>query len=480
MKILAADKDSRILELIAARLGSRHYEVTTTTRSEDAIRYLSRDKFDLALISTQMERVRGRLLIQKIREKQHLGSLPIIMLTTEEDVSEMIMSYERGFDDFLLKPFKPLVLQLRVATNIARTRARSEANALTHLPGNVAIEEIIRKKIEDKEKFSVLYIDLNNFKSFNDHYGFVKGDDALRQTARLLLQTRDEICPEGDCFVGHIGGDDFVVLLNPYREERYAEHLMSEFDRIMPTYYHEEDRKRGFIEVKNRRGESETFPLISCSIAACTNLYREYKNIGEISQDATEVKSFLKSQPGSSYLRDRRSSPIVELEKAADMLAPAVGKLRKKPPVDPLGKTLLDAGLINEEQLARAMKRHMLTGQRLGQTLIGMNLVRSEDVGRMLERKLNVSYVSLKTARPSRAALRLFTVDFMKMRRVAPLEISDNRLKLAMCDPFDIKTLDAIEQISGLKPVPLLALEDEFEQFIENLPQDRAEEALAS
>lgn len=472
MKIMIADKDASFRSLMATRLTALDYEVIETSQSAEVLRNLEHDKMDLILISTEMERVEGKLLIEQIRQRPQYFAVPIIMLTQEEKISELVMSRERGFDDFLIKPFNPLVLQLRVALNIARSRQRVEANALTHLPGNATIERTVLEKIERKEKFSVLYIDINHFKSFNDRYGFEKGDDALRHTAKILLETAEDISPEAPCFVGHIGGDDFIVICKPEFEESYARKFIAEFDRQLCTYYSEADRKRGHVRVKSRQGKQATFPLMSCSVAACNNLYREYKSLGEIAHDAAEVKSFLKSQSGSHYLRDRRSSPIRRLEDALVILAPEMEKEKNETP-DPLGQILVNAGLITQEQLSAALKKHLETGQRLGQILISMNVVRSEDVGRMLERKLNVPYISLRQCVLQRDVLRLFSKDFVKSHRVVPLEVDGDSLKLAMCDPFDLRTLDSIERITGLKPVPCLALEDEFEEFLDRF--DRAE-----
>ncbi len=478
MRILVADKDASVLTLVTTRLAVRQYDVVEFSSSEDVLRFLERERADLILLSTEMERVGGQLLVQKIRDQHHHATVPIIMMTEEKELRELILSHERGFDDFLLKPFNPLVLQLRVALNIARSRIRVQANALTHLPGNIAIEQMIRNRIQSGDKFSVLYIDINHFKSFNDRYSFEQGDDVIRQTAKILVQTRDRVIENGDCFIGHIGGDDFVVILTPDREESYARAFISEFDRIMPTYYNEEDQKRGFIRVTNRRGDFEEFPLMSCSVAACNNLHRSYTSLGEIARDAAEVKAFLKTQPGSHYLRDRRAEPLRKLEEAANMLAPEMPRSKEASEnIDPLGQVLLDAGLITGEQLTQALKRHMETGQRLGQTFIAMNLVRSEDVGRMLEKKLRVPYISLKKVTVSEDLLRLFTFDFMKSHRVVPLEVNEQGLKLAMCDPFDLKTIDTIERVGGIKPIPCLALEDEFEEFLEaHLQQEQSPE----
>jgi len=476
LHVMVADKDPAVLELVATRLTNRGMRVSTAQTTEDLLRQLDREPADIVLISSDMERLGGRYPVERIRDRSHLTAVPVVLMTREDEIAELILGQDRGFDDFLIKPFSPLVLQLRVTLNIGRARTRTEANALTHLPGNAAIEKKIRQKIEKDEKFSVLYMDINQFKAFNDRYGFEKGDDVIKHTAKLLLATRDRVVPDSDCFVGHIGGDDFIVVLAPEKEEEFARTFLREFDHIISAYYSEEDRQRGHVRVTNRRGKKENIPLMSCSVAACNNLYRRYRSLGEIAHDAAQVKSFLKSQPGSHYLRDRRSEPAAKLDEAVRILSPEMALLEKKAvEVEPLGRVLLNAGLIDEEQLEAAIKRHLETGQRLGQTLIAMNLVSSRDVGRMLEDKLCVPYVSLKEIRIPREVLRLFTVDFMRSHRVVPLELADGNLKLAMCDPFDLRTLDAIERISQMKPSPCLALEDEFEAFLETLSGDEPE-----
>lgn len=469
-RILVAEKDAAVRELITTRLESRHHKIFLADKSAQALKILGREVIDLILLSTEMDPVDGKLLIQFIRSQSHLMAVPVIMLTTENQLTDLMLSHEKGFDDFLVKPFSPLVLQLRVNLNISKTQERVEANALTHLPGNHAIEKIITKKILAGEKFSVLYIDINHFKAFNDRYSFQKGDDVILQTARLLVATRYTVDAGGECFVGHVGGDDFIVVLSPDIEEVFARQFIDDFDRLMPTYYSKADREAGFIRVQNRRGEMENFPLMSCSVAACTNLYQNYTNFREIAEAAAEVKCFLKTQPGSHYLQDRRSAPINKIDEAVHILEPEVkaAKHPKKLKVDPLGQVLLDAGLINEEQLSQALKKHFETGQRLGQTLIGMRLISSQDIGRMLEKKLKVHYFSLKDWTPEPEVVGLFTPEFIVRHRIIPVEASEGVLKLAMCDPFNIRTLDTIERITGFKPTPYLALEDEFEQFIED------------
>lgn len=468
-RILVAEKDPVTRELILMRLHSRHHKVFEASKSSQVVRFLDREVLDLILLSSDMEPVSGKSLIQIIRSRSHLMSVPVMMITEEHKLTELMLGHEKGFDDFLVKPFSPLVLQLRVNLNISKTTERVEANALTHLPGSHAIEKIVLKKIQAGERFSVLYIDINNFKAFNDHYSFEKGDEAILQTARILVATSHAMARDGECYVGHIGGDDFIVVLPAELEEVFARQFIDDFDRIIPTYYNKTDREAGFIRVENRRGKMENFPLMSCSVAGCTNLYRNYANFREIAQDAAEVKTFLKSQPGSHYLQDRRSAPIKRIDEAVHILEPEVKPAKPRKRVDPLGQVLVSTGLITEEQLSEALRQHLQTGRRLGQTLIDMNLISSQDVGKMLEKKLKVPYFCLKEWTPDPAVFHLFNAEFIFHHRAIPIGVSEGSVRIAMCDPFDLKTLDTIERITGLKPVPYLALEDEFEQFLESL-----------
>jgi diguanylate cyclase (GGDEF)-like protein len=482
LRVAVAEKDPEDLSLISARLSSRGYDVFETSEKESLLRYLDRESVDLIMLSADMDFLGSLFLLEKIRQKSHLITVPIIMICREEELPELLMNNDRQFDDFLVKPFNASVLLLRVVLAVSRNRERVEANPLTLLPGNHAIERIVRSKIQRQDKFSVLYVDINNFKPFNDLYGFEKGDDVIRHTAKLLIMTATECVPDSERFIGHIGGDDFVVILPPAYEEVFARSFLEAFERIIVSYYNEMDQKRGCVRVTNRRGKKESFPLMSCSVAACSNEHRHYQNLGEIARDMAEVKSFLKSQPGSHYLRDRRSEPLQQLEDAAEILAAELEKPAKNGArhngdhVEPLGKVLLNAGLISEEQLSSALRKHFETGKRLGQVLVSMNAVRSEDVGAMLEKKLKIPYVCLKRFSPSRHVLGLFTFEFIHTRRVLPLEVAGDELQLGMCDPYDIRTLDDIERITSLKPVPHLALEDEFEQFLERSEAEFAKE----
>jgi len=467
-KILVVDGNSEYLSVIESRLSARGYSVVIAETSEIALGVLKNENFDLILLDSKLGKVGNEELSSIVRKDFSSYFTPVVMMAEKEEIAKLITGMERGFDDFIIKPFDPLQLQLRVAMNILRVEERVHANPLTKLPGNIGIEKTIKENIASDMSFAVCYLDLNNFKSFNDIYGYDKGDDVIRQTSLLIVKTLAKYDHEGISFVGHVGGDDFIVVTDPKSEQDFANEMISEFDRIMPHYYSEEDRKRGFITVKNRRGKLEKFPLMGISIASVTNMNRKFQSPGEIAQVASEVKKFLKTQPGSSYLRDRREGQLDQLDEAVDILENAAVKAENRgEEIEPLGQVLLAAGLVTKEKLDEALKKHFSTGRRLGEVLISMNLVKSEDVGKMLERRLNVPYVSLENKEIEHSVRRIFTQEFVRTHRVMPVRLKDSKLSVAMVDPFDIKVVDDIEKITAYKVVPLLALENEFEKFLE-------------
>ncbi|HNV86117.1 MAG TPA: diguanylate cyclase [Candidatus Omnitrophota bacterium] len=464
-RILVVDRDVEYLTLTESRLVARDFSVETAVSSLEAFQKLDSESFSLILISSKMEPLGREALVERARKTISNCYVPIIMMAGEEDLSELIQSLEQGFDDFLIRPFDPLILQLRVLMNIRRTEERIQANPLTRLPGNIAIEKNLKEKISKGELYSVCYLDINQFKSFNDVYGYDKGDDVIRQTARIILQTARQAAKKGDLFVGHVGGDDFIVMLHPEDEPNFARACLREFDRIIPTYYSEEDRRKGFVFVKNRRGKVEKVSLMSISIAAVTNLSHKFASPAEIAQVAAEVKKYLKTQAGSNYLRDRRGRQIDRLEEACDILTSMPESPGTQEIKEPLGQFLLSAGLINAEQLDEALKTHLATGKRLGEVLISMNLVRSDEVGRMLEKKLGVPYEPLVSREFSSVLGRLFTSEYVRAHRVLPLELSDGKLRVGMLDPFDLKVIVDIERVTGHRVIPALILEAEFEDF---------------
>ena len=152
------------------------------------------------------------------------------------------------------------------------------------------------------------YLDIDNFKSFNDRYGYARGDEVLVVTCRILTTVVSELAGT-DGFVGHVGGDDFVFMSAPSAIDAICQTLIKRFDLVIPDFYDPEDRQAGFIDSVDRRGNHERFPIMSLSIAVVTNEHRDISHPGDVSKIASELKKVAKSRPGSVYVKDNRTNP---------------------------------------------------------------------------------------------------------------------------------------------------------------------------
>ncbi len=186
-----------------------------------------------------------------------------------------------------------------------------DASPLTHLPGNIAIEQVLKGKMDEGEKFALCYIDLDDFKAYNDKYGYAKGSDLIKMTGEIIYRTKDLYADPED-FVGHIGGDDFVMITSPELVEQVCKAIVSEFDRLIPEHYEVEDRVRGYIEGVDRYGVKRRFSIMSISIAVVSDVKRVFRSPIEIARVAAEIKDYVKSLPGSNYLIDRRETTRCE------------------------------------------------------------------------------------------------------------------------------------------------------------------------
>jgi diguanylate cyclase (GGDEF)-like protein len=302
--ILVADDEQSVVALLRDALQSVDYDVLIAQDGEEAMREIREHQPDLVLLDVHMPLMSGFDVCKEVKSDVFLRHIPVMLLTAQVGTSSKVTGLEQGADDYLTKPFEMDELLARIRTLLRRTRLGLEANPLSRLPGNVTIENEILKRIEAKHAFAVLYIDLNDFKSYNDIYGFVKGDDVIRETAKIVLS--QSLAADG--FVGHIGGDDFIVLTKPDLAEGLCQKLIATFNTKAPDFYSPEDRARGFIETKDRQGKLARFPLLSIAIGVATTNTRPLTSLGEVSKIGTEMKHFAKEKKdkGSSYAIDRR------------------------------------------------------------------------------------------------------------------------------------------------------------------------------
>ena len=180
-----------------------------------------------------------------------------------------------------------------------------DTSPLTHLPGGIAIENVLKKRIDTGNFFAFCLIDLDNFKAYNDHYGYARGNQVIKNTAQIIEKAVTQYDKE-EAFFGHIGGDDFVVITSIDRYAVICKHIVQEFDKNVDELYDSEDLRLGHIIRKSRTGEENKFPIMTISIGVVTNKIRKFKHFVQVGEIAAEVKNHAKSKSGSLYYVDRR------------------------------------------------------------------------------------------------------------------------------------------------------------------------------
>ncbi|MDO8805121.1 MAG: response regulator [Elusimicrobiota bacterium] len=306
--ILVADDDKTFHRIISRVFEGSSWQVETAEDGVAALESISSRPPDVILLDLNMPRLGGRELLTRIRGNPRLAMIPVIIISGDGEPQEQALGFGLGADDFISKPFDPLDLVSRVESASRRNRRMLSANPLTFLPGGPAIEEDAKRRIKEGGPLAFFYIDIDNFKAYNDNYGYLNGDNAIKGVAGLLLNMENNFVAE-DIFVGHIGGDDFVVMANPRKAEELARAIAAGFDALAPGFYSEADRARGFIVSKDRSGETREFPLMTLTIAIATNEKRALDHYAKIVDAAGEIKKYLKglkNRAGSIYLKDRR------------------------------------------------------------------------------------------------------------------------------------------------------------------------------
>jgi PleD family two-component response regulator len=305
--ILVVDDDPFIARLLEIELRAAGYEVRTASDGEKALEIVRQGCPDLILADVMMPNMDGYELTRRLRLDGRTATVSVILLTARGLSADKLEGFSVGADDYIVKPFDTPELLARIRGVLRRAREMRAQSPLTGLPGNIRIEEEIEKRLASEDLFAILYADLDHFKAYNDHYGFTRGDEAIQHTARLIQELSLAIGGM-DIFVGHVGGDDFVVVCHADHATPIAERIVETFERDVPGLYDPEDRERGFIEVVNRRGETQRFPFLSLSIGIASTAHRKFEHYAQAVAIATEMKTFTKGTPGSSWAVDRRTT----------------------------------------------------------------------------------------------------------------------------------------------------------------------------
>jgi diguanylate cyclase (GGDEF)-like protein len=303
-RILITDDDPDILDVLDLTL-SDNFDVIKANNGAEGLAKARSENPDIIITDYMMPVMTGPEFCAELRKDSLLAHIPIIMLTGKGDTRDMIHGINAGADDYLIKPFEPQSLLARINMIVARTIRSLDANPLTRLPGNASIMDELQRRIQSRKLFAVGYCDLDKFKVYNDKYGFEKGDDVIKASARAIVDAAKTI-GGNDVFIGHIGGDDFVFVCDDAIADALSQKVIELFDKAAPEFYSEEDRAAGFIMGKDRQGNVIKAGLMSISIGIVSNALSPINHVAQIGEIGAELKKYAKGQEKSNFVRDKR------------------------------------------------------------------------------------------------------------------------------------------------------------------------------
>lgn len=243
---------------------------------------------------------------KRIRANEDNSITPIIVISSNKEKEHRIEVLKECVEHYIKSPIDEEYLYYTVKNIIRLLYINRRVSPLTGLPGNVQIQAEMKKRLLNKEEFVMLYLDLDNFKAYNDVYGFLNGDEIIKFTAKTIVRNIEGLT-NSDGFVGHIGGDDFVAIVSANDNYEYiCQNIIAEFDKEVVKFFNADDIERGYLEVANRKGVIEEFPLTSISIGVVVADKGRFHNVLEIGEVGAQVKHLAKTTIGSAYSIDRR------------------------------------------------------------------------------------------------------------------------------------------------------------------------------
>jgi diguanylate cyclase (GGDEF)-like protein len=304
--LLVVDDDPFIARLLEIELKAAGYDVRVASDGEQALSAAQERPPQLVLADVMMPNMDGFELTRRLRQDPKTSGVSVIMLTARGLSADKLEGFAIGADDYIVKPFDTPELLARIRGVLNRASDTRSLSPMTGLAGNVAIEDEIERRVAAGDTFAILYVDLDRFKAYNDRYGFLRGDEVIKETGRAIDKAVGEIAGEGT-FVGHAGGDDFVVVVPPESATAAAQQIVQAFDEMVPSMYDDVDRDNGYIEVTNRRGDLQRYPLLTLSIGIASTEKRAFRHYAEAVTVAMEMKQYTKETGASSWSIDRRS-----------------------------------------------------------------------------------------------------------------------------------------------------------------------------
>lgn len=275
------------------------------TDPDEVMRGSLRSRPRLVVIDARFHPVAAIKLCRRLKLDSYTGIVPVVLATRDEDQA-FAAAFDAGADEVLRETASTTETALRLDAMLRRSDRDTFVHPSTRLPGTIEIELEMTRRIDGGARFAVCYADLDHFKEYNDRYSYYDGDRVIRILARILHDVVKGVCGE-EGFVGHIGGDDFIFIIPTSSVPEACGTVVEVFDTLVPFQYSEQDRRAGYYFGKDRRGQLHKVPLMTLSVGVVTNERRQFSHAGQISELATEMKSYAKSLHGSVFAVDRRS-----------------------------------------------------------------------------------------------------------------------------------------------------------------------------
>jgi GGDEF domain-containing protein len=250
-------------------------------------------------------------LVRRLKSDAFTAIVPITTLAGTHHAEQVQSWFTSGADEVLTGLFSPAEQRSRMDAMLVRTERDVSVHPSTRLPGTTEIEREIRRRLDSNQEFAVCYADLDHFKEFNDRYSYYDGDRVIYILSRVLHDVVKGLMGARG-FVGHIGGDDFIFVIPASDISPVCSEILEVFDALIPLQYNDQDRRAGYFFGKDRRGQLHRVPLMTLSIGIVTNRHRRFAHPAQVSELATEMKSYAKTLPGSVFVVDRRQGATGE------------------------------------------------------------------------------------------------------------------------------------------------------------------------
>jgi diguanylate cyclase (GGDEF)-like protein len=355
--ILVVEDERLIAGLLRETLEIEGYQVVTVLNGEDAVHNALREPPHLIILDLMLPGIDGYEVVQRLRNHPKTMHIPVVVLSALGATADKVRAFELGVDDYITKPFNTDELLARIHAQLRRVQ-QNFLSPLIGLPGGLQVELAIKHKLNSLDPWSILYLDLDNFKAFNDVYGFLTGNNIIRLVGRICQEMVREYGNVDD-FVGHIGGDDFVIVTTADHAKTLCLKIIDCYKKESTAFYHTEDLKRGSISGIDRKGRPYQFPLVCLSIGVVSNQVRRPHSIQEVSYLAAEAKYHAKQSTSNiCYISSRRE--ITHQEPAHATHFSSSSHLPPSFSLFASGHTHLDVFHFMEEDVLSEYEQHVL------------------------------------------------------------------------------------------------------------------------